>query len=167
MKQILIYILIAFSFTNLANGQSKSKSKVGEAASDFTFFDNKGKEHYMSDIEAQYIVLFFYTPGCDHCQKYLKSMKKDQILATYAKQKAIAVIAVAVETSEEEFKANFFDLPIEWIKGFCEDCGEIIEPYLEKVPTIFVLDDIKTVIKSAIEPKELEAFLKTIIIEEQ
>jgi thioredoxin-related protein len=139
---------------------------VGEVASDFTFLDNKGKECYMGDIEAQYIVLFFYNPDCEHCQKYLKSMKKDKLLATYAKQKAIAVVAVAVEADVEAFNAHFFDLPIEWNKGFCEDCEEIIEHYLEKVPSIYVLDDIKTILKSNIEPKELQSFLETVVINE-
>ncbi|MDR0789463.1 MAG: peroxiredoxin family protein [Bacteroidales bacterium] len=165
MKRILIYLSLVLSFISPTFGQQNAKSKTGEVASDFTFLDNKGKEHYMSDIEAQYIVLFFYNPDCEHCQKYLKSLKKDKLLATYTKQKAVAVIAVAVETDQEAFGANFFDLPIEWNKGFCEDCEEIIDHYLEKVPSIFVLDDIKMVIKSNIEPKELENFLKTISIE--
>lgn len=159
--------MFSFVFCLCTMAQENTKCKTGEFASDFTFLDYKGKELYMSDVNVQYTVLFFYNPDCEHCQKYLNKLKKDRLLTTYVKQKTLAVVAVAVETTEEAFNDKFFDLPIDWIKGYCEECEEIIEHYLMKVPAIFVIDDIKMVIKSDITPNELESFLKTIIPNQQ
>jgi thioredoxin-related protein len=136
-------------------------------ASDFTFIDNHKQERYMSDTEAPYIVLFFYNPDCDHCKQFLKQLKKDKLLSTYARSGSLAVIAVAVQTDEEGFMSNFYDMPIEWNKGYCDDCEDIIDHYLMEVPAIFVLDDIKTIIQSDIKPKDLENFIKTINPSEQ
>ncbi|MDR1005456.1 MAG: redoxin domain-containing protein [Bacteroidales bacterium] len=167
MKYLSVIAFVCIFVTDIAFAQTNTKCRVGDVASDFTFVNNKGKEVYMSDVNAQYTILFFYSPDCEHCQKYIKQLKKDDILASFVSDSIIAFIAVAIETTEEEFGNVFFDLPIDWIKGYCEDCEEIIEHYLMKTPALFVLDDIKTVIKSDIEPKELKNFLINVIEEEK
>ncbi|MDR1725003.1 MAG: thioredoxin family protein [Bacteroidales bacterium] len=157
--------IFLFSFLTVIlsiSAQENTKITAGDIAADFTFIDNHGREAYMSEINSDYIVLFFYNPDCEHCHQYLTKMKQDNLLKDFVAQKVVSVIAVAVESSQEEFMNTFYELPILWYKGYCEQCEEIIDNYLMKVPAIFVLDDTKTVVLSDISTKELKSFLKNI-----
>jgi thiol-disulfide isomerase/thioredoxin len=157
---LLIALILSFSSSAFAQGKDNTKCRVGDVAIDFSFFDNHEKEIYMSEVESPNILLFFYSPQCEHCQDYIKKMSKIKKLSTLIAMKKISVIAVAIESNSEEFSKSFFELPIAWIKGYCEDCEQIIDNYLMDVPAIFIIDDAKMVLKSDITPKDLEAFLK-------
>ncbi len=59
--------------------KSTDKNLPGDVALDFTFRDNEGKEHRLSDYKGQRVIIYFYDPECENCQRITEWLSQQTI----------------------------------------------------------------------------------------
>lgn len=143
---------------------------IGKTAPNFPIFQQDGSTSHMHDIKARYTVLYFYRTDCGHCNKQspllVEFFKKSQ-----AKNRDVKVVTVCTRTGESA--AQCWDYVKE--KGFSdfintahpEALGRTLSVYnIELTPTVFVLDENKTIRMKNIAADQLDAVLDRIILED-
>lgn len=124
------------------------KNKVGAAAQDFSFMTADGKHQKLYDIEAPYILLFFYEPGCPHCERALDNFQQHpgfQALVNEQKLQPIGIYPDGERTIWESYQAS---IPSNWINGL-DTRKEILTKDLYDLkasPTIYLLNQQKMVL---------------------
>ena len=112
------------------------KNRVGTIAADFEYVLRNGEKHKLSDVQAEYTVLFFNNPDCHDCARVkavLSSIVHPQI-------KIVAIYPDENVTSWE--KTTY---PETWINGQSHET--IHQLYdLKAIPTLYLLDKNKRVI---------------------
>ncbi|WP_229214343.1 TlpA family protein disulfide reductase [Dyadobacter flavalbus] len=121
--------------------------------------DPSGKKVSVQAVQANYTVLFFYSPTCGHCKEASPLLK-----AFYDKNKAngVKVMAISTEHNMEEWKSFVTTYHLEeLINGF--DALNQIDFYRKfdvvTTPTIYILDKSKKIIARKMPVEQLEDFL--------
>lgn len=135
----------------------KANITVGNAFPKLPLLTLDGKEFLLENIHSDYTLLFFYDPGCTHCQKATPA------LVTMAKQytNKLNVVAITLDPDEVRWKAfinqfqteNFFNV---------RDPARSIEFYklgVIEYPTIYLLDRDKKIVRRWLKVEELSAYL--------
>ncbi|HBO73524.1 MAG TPA: DUF5106 domain-containing protein [Marinilabiliales bacterium] len=110
-------------------------------------------------ISSDYVVLFFYEPGCGHCKKATPKMKQ---LADKYWEKGVEVLGVYTQFKKEEWLEFIKEQGLEnWINAW--------DPYnqshfrtnydVRSTPSIYLLDKNKNIIGKRIDVETLEQML--------
>ena len=157
-----IILFLNLSFLSLI-GFSQEKERF----MDFSYItpqhskqENKGKES-LYDIKTDYIILYFYNPECEDCQKIKKKLIKNTNLNNLIEEKRITLLAVLPDVEKDYWLDNIDCVPQNWINAWNENDREIIKTYLHTVPTFFILDREKTILLIP-DSKEILRWIKTI-----
>lgn len=154
LRSIIIFInLVFFSFL----GFSQDKERF----MDFSYITPGEEKHNLYDIKTDYILLYFYSPVCEDCEKIKKKLINNQSLNSLIETKTITLLAVLPDVEKEYWLDNLECVPNNWINGWNENDREIITAYLHTVPTFFVLDKDKNIVLCPNE-KEVLKWIKTI-----
>lgn len=156
---VLQYILSS-QYTNKSNKSIATfqlnminKNKVGNIANNFDFINSSGKLSSLSEINSEYIILFFNIPDCEECIRVKKVINN----LSFSPQK---IKILAIYPGEDEEIWNKTDYPEEWINGY--DIGESILSNnlydLRAFPTIYLLDKNKHVLIKDATIEELESY---------
>ena len=138
-----------------------SMNQVGMTANDFDYITPEGKITSLKQLQASYLVLFFYNPGCHGCKEVTDELKGSDVLNEKIRQSVLKVLALYPDNNEKDWRATFSELPDTWLKGF--DKNQKIEDVplydLKAIPTIYLLDKWKKVILKDTNVRSLELFL--------
>ncbi|QRR02072.1 TlpA family protein disulfide reductase [Dyadobacter sandarakinus] len=125
-----------------------------------TLTDPAGKKVSVQTIQANYTILFFYSPTCGHCKEASPLLK-----AFYDKKKAegIKVMAVSTEHNMEEWKSFISTYHLDSMINSFDSLNQI--DFYRKfdvvtTPTIYVLDKNKKIIARKMPVEQLEDFLQ-------
>ncbi len=138
---------------------------IGKKAPDIIMQERSGKSVSLYNIQADYIVLYFWRYDCGHCQKTLPDMK-----AFYDKynDKNVKLISICTKFTDEMQKC--------WEYIDEKEIGHwyhLSDPYhrskymsvyaVKSTPTIYVLDKNKEIISKRIGPEQLVEVMDKII----
>lgn len=124
-----------------------------------TLTDPAGKKISVQALDANYSVIFFYSPTCGHCKEAAPKLK-----GFYEKNKAngIKIMTVSTDHNMEEWKTFIKDQHLEDVPNGFDALNQI--DFLKKfdvvtTPTIYILDKNKKIIARKMPVEQLEGFL--------
>lgn len=118
---------------------------VGATVPDFTMNDFNGDPVTFSEVQKEKTLLIFWSSWCSHCIEMLPQIKRWQL-----QNKEVEIVAVSLDTSENEWKNKVTELGIEsWynlfeLKGWD---GKSAEEYnIYATPTLILIDKNRKII---------------------
>ena len=133
------------------------KNRPGMRAADFPYVTREGKVSslYKTSVKGNLLVIF-YEPDCENCKKIIKEISDNQILSEMINQGALTLLAIYSGDNKKLWDETAPQLPKEWIVGYNADTIEDNDDYiLLASPTIYLLDEKKTVIVKDLPPSQL------------
>lgn len=138
------------------------RNRIGEAATDFTYTLENGKQSTLYALKSEYTLLFFYNPGCHTCKEFVEQIQTSLTLGYFSSEKKLTVLAVYPDEDLTEWKKYLSDIPKGWINSY--DKGTRLldkEIYdLKAIPTVYLLDKDKKVILKDTTFEQLENYLR-------
>jgi len=136
------------------------KLAVGKTAPDFTTTDLHGKLIKLSNIKAKKIVLIFWASWCPHCDEILPELKKYYDPLNTGE---LEIIAVSLDEERDDVQTSIDIGSYNWIniaelKGW--DGPVVLEYGIAATPSLFVLDENKTIIGKPLNKFDLKRFLE-------
>lgn len=126
------------------------KNRPGMAAADFTYVMplSMDKVQRMSDVKADYTLLFFYDPDCSNCREYEGVLAQIPGFIELQDKGVLRVLAVYPDEDRDEWLLKSSHMPKGWIVGWNKQ-GDIRSKQLYDIratPTLYLLDKQKKVI---------------------
>lgn len=113
------------------------KNCPGDIASDFIYILPNSSSAKMSDIEADYIILFFNNPDCEECKRIKELLSQISV-------PKIRIVAMYVDDDIELWRNTKY--PQEWINGYSKEIDNLKLYDLCAIPSLYLLDKDKRVI---------------------
>lgn len=137
------------------------RNKVGQVAQDFKFLDRQGGEYSLSSIEARRLLLFFYDPDCEDCQRTRENLSVSPVVSRQVAEGNLRILAIYPYGDKVLWDDYAVHIPAEWQNGLDEN-GQIMgdELYdLKRMPTLYLLDDGKQVLLKDVSVHDIEVYL--------
>ncbi len=136
------------------------KLAIGKIAPDFTATDLMGNEITLSKIQAKKTVVVFWASWCPHCDEILPELKNYYDPLNTGE---VEVIAISIDEERSDVQTAIDDGSYYWkniaeLKGW--DGAVVVEYGIVATPTIFILDENKTIIGKPLNKYELKRFLE-------
>ena len=137
------------------------KNRPGDTAADFTVTCRDGKRMRLSDIEAEYTLLYFNDPDCDDCRRVKERLAASRTVNGLLESGRLKLLSVCVEGKTAAWGRAAF--PARWIDG-CDvgrrlTDGRVYD--LKAMPTLYLLDGQKRVLLKDAPAERIEAWLET------
>lgn len=122
------------------------KNRPGSVAADFSYGDGSGRTGRLSEVESEYVLLFFYDPDCENCREASRMLADSPVSSC----RRLKIMAIYPDDDVEAWKEKMNDFPGHWINGYSPE-GEVVRKNLYDVkamPSFYVLNrDKKVVLK--------------------
>lgn len=142
------------------------KNQPGSEAADFAFLQADGKRSTLHSLDKRFTLLFFYEPGCPHCEQAIAEMKNQETINRLIQDQVLTVLAVYPFGGHAVWKDYASQLPENWLNVF--DDAEVIMKSgkydLKATPTIFLLDSDKKVLLKDVDVQQLLAYLSVKVV---
>ncbi|MFN0216771.1 MAG: redoxin domain-containing protein [Saprospiraceae bacterium] len=133
-------------------------SLLGRKGPDVKARDLNGQLKSIYEITAPIIVVFMYSPDCEHCQKEAGEME-----AIYRKWKSrgVEVYGIAVSTTDEEWKKFAKEKGFTFTNVFDPTNVAIYAKYFVDItPEIYVLNKDRIIVGKNLHPNQLETIFE-------
>ncbi|MGM9760698.1 MAG: DUF5106 domain-containing protein [Parabacteroides sp.] len=124
------------------------RNRVGEQAEDFSYTLAEGQEGRLYQLQADYLLLYFLDPTCDHCQALTRQLRGDAMIRTLLQEGRLKLLALYPGEEPEVWKKHLSEWPESWIRAY--DASQQIvgeELYdLQSYPVLYLLDREKRVL---------------------
>jgi len=137
------------------------KNRVGTPASDFDFQLPKGNRSRLYSVKAPFTLLFFYEPGCPHCDEAINQLKNNADFQRLIDHGRLTMLAAYAAGDYDVWKAYQPNIPVSWINGF-DNGRQILSQAsydLRASPTIYLLDKNKVVLLKDTDLSEVASYL--------
>ncbi|WP_353121877.1 DUF5106 domain-containing protein [Dysgonomonas capnocytophagoides] len=124
------------------------KNRVGTIAADIVYVNTENRTDSLYNIQADFTLLMFYSPGCHACEAAEKQIRNSEVIGNWLESGDLKLLAFAPEAPVDEWKASQDKLPSEWINGYDPAKKVWFERIydIQGFPTIYLLDKDKRVI---------------------
>jgi len=122
------------------------RNRPGDVAADFVFTRRDGSRGRLSEIKAEYLLLYFNDPECDECRTMKDRLAISPVLNRLLESGHLKLLSVCVEGRTEAWKKAVF--PARWIDA-CDVSQHLTRDQLydlKAMPTLYLLDAQKRVI---------------------
>lgn len=137
------------------------KNRVRTQATDFRFALSSGQERRLSDLSSDYLLLMFYDPECANCKETKEQIKASPVIAQLTGSGQLDILAIYADEDIENWKKHSTDIPGTWINGY--DKAQVIKEQqlydLRAMPTLYLLDRNKTIIRKDAPFENIEQYL--------
>lgn len=140
------------------------KNKVGDLATNIDFTLANEKKGSLYQVNADYLVLFFYQPDCHTCMEIKDQFVGSSVIQEWMKQKKVQVLAIYPGENLYVWKDNLSYMPADWIHAY-DHTGTILgeEIYdLKTSSTLYLLDKKKKVLLKDTKIEQIEQFIKNV-----
>ena len=122
-------------------------NRVGSSANDFSIKLTSGQSIRLSQLRADYTILFFYDPDCPHCLAVLDEMYHSQTLSKWLSQ-GVQLLAVYPYIDETAWRGCAHLMRPAWLNGINLDgCVADMPLYdISDMPRLYLLDWDKSVV---------------------
>lgn len=138
------------------------KNRPGSIASDFGFMLRDGTGGRLGDVNAEYVVVFFYDPSCGDCLDAISALGSSAVLSGMLERGEAAVLSVCVAGDTQSWRDSAA-VPPKWIDA-CDAAQSILYGNLyelRSLPVLYLLgEDGRVLLKDAL-PGEIIGFLSS------
>lgn len=134
------------------------KNRPGDRAADFSFLGRDGCQRRMSQLEAEYTLLYFYDPTCDECERVKTQLASSPTICTMVRSGRLTVLSVSVAGGAAW---RGMAVPQGWTDG-CDASERLVRDGvydLKAMPTLYLLDSGKRVLLKDASAGQVEARL--------
>jgi len=141
-----------------------NKNKVGELATDFTYFANN-KTYNLYNIKNSFLVLFFYEVGCSYCEESIRILSTNTEFNNLLNSN-VSMMAIYPDGDKDLWNKYKEHIPVNWINGIDLKKNIINNGLydLKASPTIYLLDENKRVILKDTSIEELLQYFQNLKI---
>lgn len=132
-------------------------NRIGMKAHNLTLQTLEGDTINTNDIDAEYLLLYFYSPSCGHCQTATPELH-DKLYAKY-KDRGLKVVTINLSNEKQEWERFVKSKNIgDWINCADPEYKSQYWMYYDTsgIPAIFVLNKNKTIIAKKVDEQNLE-----------
>lgn len=157
------WVETADSLRIVENAKSIKPLLIGKTAPNLVMKDLNGKFHVMHNLQAKYVVLYFYADDCGHCKK--ETPKLVAAVDSLKNQYNLAVWAVNTQAEYDKWKAfvdehkmhDFTNLAdVEYQNPFREIYN------IKSTPQFYLLDKEKKIVAKRLTAEQLPDVLKAL-----
>lgn len=134
-------------------------SLIGVKGHDLTMDTYNGVWVSLYDIKKDFIVLYFWEPGCTHCQEATPKLK-----AWYdkAKNEGVEVFAVCTQPDKAKWEKFIIDNKLTWINGWDPQRSTNFDYWynVTSTPGVFILDRNKKIIAKKLPVDAIGSFIE-------
>ncbi|WP_442590761.1 DUF5106 domain-containing protein [Pedobacter sp. AW31-3R] len=141
------------------------KNSAGSPAPDFNFQLPGGNKSSLYDINAPFTLLFFYEPGCPHCEDAMIQLQTTPGFQQLVEKGNLNVLAIYAMGDRNIWKAYQSHIPATWTNGLDKN-RQILNQGLYEIrasPTLFLLDKDKVVLLKDADLGQVTSFFKAVI----
>jgi thiol-disulfide isomerase/thioredoxin len=132
---------------------------IGRVAADLRMQTQQGNFVNLHQVKADFIILYFYEPGCGHCKTVTPQLLK---LYDKYKNKGLEVYAVYILDDKAEWIDYTTKNNLNWINVFDPTNASFFRYYYDiySTPTIYMLDRDKKIIAKRVGIETLEQIIE-------
>ena len=127
-----------------------AKNPVGSIATDLEFITIEGQRGKLLELEAEFLLVFFYIPGCVQCKMTLDWIEEDSAYHELIRAGILQGFAFYPEKDLNLFRTYRNNIPNTWINARDPDGMSQLEDdglyQMRGAPTIYLLDRNKKVV---------------------
>lgn len=145
--------------SDLRNDVEKIRNNlIGRRGMDLTMETYDGTWRSVYDLNNDFIILYFWEPGCGHCKTTTPKLKE---IYSRMKPEGIEVFAVCTQDNREEWEKYIAENELEWINGWDPARQTHFDYYynVNSTPMIYILNRDKTIIAKKLPVESIENFI--------
>lgn len=143
---------------------------LGHTAVNIAFNDVKGKQRTLQSVNAKYTTVIFWEPTCSHCKKEIPILKA-YYDSLHKAGVSFEVYAIVADMDTAGWKKYIKENNLTWVNVAAKTAQELANSkyYYDvySTPTIYLLDEKKTIIAKRLDAEGLEGFLDRRIEEDK
>ena len=128
--------------------QIASQNRLGHVANDFRYTLASGESAMMSDIEANYLLIFISNPGCAMCGDVKEQIQSSAVITDLVQRGSLSILVLYPDEDLQAWREHLKDYPPRWINAY--DKGTVIMRErlydLKAIPSLYLLDSQKQVL---------------------
>ena len=132
---------------------------LGETAPDIRLKDPGGETVTLHEIEAEYLVLYFWDSECPFCLEAAPKLKETW---EALKDEGVRVVAINTERDQNKWLDAISDYPEDWVH--VHDAGgegKVLDTYsIYAIPKVYILDEEKRILARDIGIEHITPFLR-------
>jgi peroxiredoxin len=126
---------------------------------------NENNEYFsLHQIEAEYTILYFWEPNCNHCAKATPKLYNDIYIPL--REKDVEIFAVCTQDNKEEWQNFILDNKLfDWINVWDPEMLSNFRGWynIKTTPTLFLLDKDKKIVAKKIDVETAGKYLKKLL----
>ena len=123
-------------------------NRFNTIATDFDFITDEGKINSLHSIGSQWIILYFFNPGCHDCERVSNVIKDSPVVQALLDCNALTVLALYPDEDLSEWNKHLGEFPKEWTVARYAHENERDKYDLPAIPNVYLLDlDKRVVVK--------------------
>lgn len=144
----------------LDNAQALSHTLCGQIAPDIKAKTESNSTPSLHKVKAKYTILLLWDTDCGNCKKEVAELKK--VYAQY-QDKGLAIYSVDVGADKEKWGQYSAQESLAWINLHIESISSDVkkEYDVKSTPTLFLLDENKTILYKRIDVKTMNSILES------
>lgn len=135
-------------------------NRPGTRAADFAFVTRSRQMLRLSDIQSDYVLLYFFNPDCHDCKRVATYMTGSSVLSDLSAKSRLTVLAVYPDKDLQAWEKYVYDVPDEWIVARYADDDARRAYDLPAIPNLYLLDREKDVVLKDAPVEKIEDWLK-------
>jgi len=133
-------------------------SLLNRKGPDVRALDVNGQEKSIYEITAPMVVVFMYSPDCEHCQKEAGEV---EVLSRKWKSRGVEFFGIAVSTTDEEWRKFVKEKGFTFTNVFDPTNRAIYAKYFVDItPEIYVLNKDRIIVGKNLHPNQLETIFE-------
>ncbi|MEZ5006717.1 MAG: redoxin domain-containing protein [Chitinophagales bacterium] len=136
-----------------------SASLVGMKGPDVKAKDPSGNMKAISDLQSDYVIVFMYSPECEHCIK--ESPKMVQFYKEW-KNKGVEVFGIGLDTEQATWEKFVKDFGLDVFTNVYDPTNKAIykKYYVDVTPEIYVLNKDRIIIGKNLDVEQIPEIIK-------
>ncbi len=141
--------------------QKALMNQPGTQASDITLITRENLTLRLSDIKANYILLYFFNPDCNACQTISAYITHSAIFNRLSEAGTIKVVAIYPDEDLSAYQKHVSTLPKPWLVTHYAEATNRDAYDLPAIPNLYLLDKNKKVIFKDATIEQIEDWLRS------
>jgi len=132
---------------------------LGETAPDLQLENVEREKVVLHDIEASYLILYFWDSECPHCLRAAPALKSTW---EELRDEGVKIIAINTEQNRQNWKKAIEEYPEQWIHLHDTDNkARILDTYqIFAIPQVYILDKDKRILAKDIGVEHIASFVR-------